>query len=93
MGRRAKPKCGHTDCEILHLGSCQRKDGVATTPEQLAAARERSGLTQDEAAGLVRKSDGRVWRRWENRERSVDETAAQLFALLTEQRYPYPETA
>lgn len=91
MGRRAKPRCGHIDCEIKHLGRCARDEPPVTSIDALRAARESANLTQHEAALLVHRSDGRVWRRWESGDRPIDEAIVQLFALLTDQRYPLPE--
>jgi DNA-binding transcriptional regulator YiaG len=65
-----------------------RDQPVETSAEALLRARERANMTQDEAARLTHQSDGRVWRRWENGERRVNEAAAHLFAFLTDQRYP-----
>lgn len=91
LGRRPRPRCGHYDCETHHQGRCLREDPIVTSRNALRAARERAGLTQEEAAALVHQSGGRVWRRWENGERAVNEAAAHLFAIMTDQRWPLRE--
>ncbi len=62
---------------------------MKTTPEQLRKLRERSGLTQDEAAALVYADGGKAtWSRWERGVRKFSEAVPHLFALRTGQRYP-----
>lgn len=54
------------------------------TTDQLSAAREQSGLTQQKAADLVHV-DIRTWRRWEDGERAVNLAAWELFLLRSHQ--------
>lgn len=84
----ARPKCDHIECEVSDCGVCVIDDPPETSPEELREMRSAAGFTQQEAAVMVHRSEGRVWRRWESGERRVDETAAHLFALLTNQKYP-----
>ena len=50
------------------------------TAAQISAARERAGLSQQQAAALVHV-DIRSWRRWELAERGVNMAAWELFLL------------
>ena len=55
------------------------------TPDRIRAARNQSGLTQQQAAELVHV-DGRAWRRWEsyqNDHRAINLAAWELFLLKT----------
>lgn len=54
------------------------------TTDQISAAREQSGLTQQKAADLVHV-DIRTWRRWEDGERAVNLAAWELFLLRSHQ--------
>lgn len=54
------------------------------TPDQIRAAREAAGLTQTEAAGLVR-AKLRAWQRWEAGERQMRASDWELFQLKTGQ--------
>lgn len=54
------------------------------TAAQISAARERAGLSQQQAAALVHV-DIRSWRRWELAERGVNLAAWELFLLRSHQ--------
>ena len=54
------------------------------TAAQISAARERAGLSQQQAADLVHV-DIRSWRRWELAERGVNMAAWELFLLRSDQ--------
>ena len=54
------------------------------TAAQISAARERAGLSQQQAAALVHV-DIRSWRRWELAERAVNLAAWELFLLRSHQ--------
>lgn len=58
---------------------------ASPTPDQVFAAREKSGLTQDAAARLVH-ADIRSWQRWESGERSMHPAFFELFLIKTGQR-------
>lgn len=83
-------KCQHLECRAAKIRShCfYDDDPIVTTPEEARLIRDRASMTQEEAAIVVGKSGGRVWRRWEGSERTIDETSIRLFALLTGQPYP-----
>jgi len=52
------------------------------TPETFKAIRKRAGLTQDRLARLLRISDSRTVRRWEDGSRSVSGPVSFLMELL-----------
>ena len=54
------------------------------TATQVSAARERAGLSQQQAAELVHV-DIRSWRRWELAERGVNMAAWEIFLLRSHQ--------
>lgn len=52
------------------------------TPTQFKAIRQRAGLTQSGLASVLRISDGRTVRRWENGSRQVSGPVTILMELL-----------
>lgn len=58
--------------------------GLTPTAAQISAARERAGLSQQQAAELVHV-DIRSWRRWELAERGINMAAWELFLLRSHQ--------
>lgn len=54
------------------------------TPKELQKARKRAGLTQTEAAKLVYRSLA-TWRNWELGRTKLDQAAAELFLIKTNQ--------
>ena len=52
------------------------------TPAELKAIRERAGLTQDQLAKLLRLSDSRTIRRYEDGSREVSGPVAIIMELL-----------
>jgi predicted DNA-binding protein (UPF0251 family) len=83
---KKKPNCDHFYCHQANIGECL--DGVQVTSDDLRVYRHNADMTQEEAAKMVYKSGGRVWRRWEAGERRIDNAAIHLFALLTDQKFP-----
>lgn len=52
------------------------------TPAQFKAIRQRAGLTQSGLAGVLRISDSRTIRRWENGSRQVSGPVSLLMELI-----------
>lgn len=52
------------------------------TPRQFKAIRTKAGLSLNELAGLLRISDGRTVRRWEDGERKVSGPVSLLMEML-----------
>ncbi len=55
------------------------------TPEQIRKAREKAGLSRQEAAALIHKSV-RTWEKWENGERTMDPAFFELWQLKVPKR-------
>ena len=54
------------------------------TPTQIKAIRERAGLTQDQLAKLLRLSDSRTIRRYEDGSRAVSGPVSIILEMLDE---------
>lgn len=59
------------------------------TPTELKSIRERAGLTQDQLACLLRLSDSRTIRRYEDGSRSVSGPISILLELIDEGLLPH----
>ena len=58
--------------------------GQRMTPTTFKAIRERAGLTQDQLARLLRISDSRSVRRWEDGSRQISGPVSILLEMLDE---------
>lgn len=58
------------------------------TPTEIKSIRERAGLTQDQLARLLRLSDSRAIRRYENGSRSISGPVAIILEMLDEGSLP-----
>lgn len=58
------------------------------TPTELKSIRERAGLTQDQLARLLRLSDSRTIRRYEDGSRSVSGPVSIILEMLDEGSLP-----
>ena len=60
------------------------------TPAEILAARTAAGLTQQEAAAVVHRTERKRWSEWERGERQMQTDTWELFLIKTQKATPTP---